>query len=1491
MLIFSRFAFFIRPVVILINLCCLFCFAPLAQAFIYYVAPAPLGSDSYDGLSLERPFATIQKAASQTNALSVVIRGGVYRETVKPVKDNVVFSAYKTELVTINGSKIITDWSVYAGSSAGGLNGNGGNNIYTSRGMNWTLNSGLDDQVFVDGVMMNHARHPNNPRNELLTHPRLTMDSATIPAYVKDTRRLAVVSDSELTEGTDFYKDSVLHMLGSGSDNHTYGMGLTNVVTTSRSGQLTIDLIDRDANDKNLPRANVLYYLSGKANLLDSPGEWFRLSTGELLLWTPSGAAPSAHVVEARERDYGFDLSGRSNITLRGLRFFACSIFTDINSRNNLLENLDIVYPSHFGRVSKPYEQGVATLDWNGNPSSGAGVYLTGTNNTLQNSSVAYTPGSAVAVGGLNNKVLNNIIHDIAYMGVDGGGVSAGQNSIILDVAKHVRGAEIANNTIYNASRALLQLRGLYAGYVHHNHLWYGMLNTFDYGAIYALNHDHWGTGARTNGLGGGFTRISRNRIHSTPPQGGKDGIGIYLDNDSYDYVVDHNVAWGSTASIMMTATTYDPVGDTEARVTIDPTSTADINFSGNITFAVWLKPTVSTLTDARNIVRQGPQGDKEIFFRVVNQSYELGSSQTDTTVTPNKKTTNFASYPIPAADYTDWVHYAGVYNGTQWQLYRNGVLVAFKTASFGAVTFSTTKTVRLNKTIDRNWEIGGMNELTEEMYSDYIDDFRLYRGALTASQILGLSQGKTPTVTFKQLFFDFESVSDRDVFDKSVSGSTKKGIASYKNVKFEKVKRAGNSNNYALRCPPSAAWRGMHIYNNTVLNGIGYGWEDSPKVNSTDPQSKFINNVTLDRSTHLWWAVARGKPSDGSVRTAAGLVNRNNVTTYGNPGNPGLTSLTSMSFTNSSLNDYRITGTTSSLRTKGIGITLSVPDTTKSISNGAYPTKLLEITAPGVTKPDLGAFEGGDWVSGATSLANGDLPNGWARRDIGIDSAMGPTGYTAVIGSNYYVSGGGNGIGLTTDGFHYTYTSLLSNGDLTATLQHQEVSNQSSASRAGLMLRASPSDSDSYASLTLSPGRGVVFETRRSTPATPTVAFQQPVSGGSSLAVNTTHALVANASSIGGAITEVVFRVDGAYLGKGFSSPYTTLWTPTKAGTYTLTAVATNNVGASSSASSVTVTVATEQLNPTVALIAPAASSISQVGLPVTLTAHADVVSTTAITDVRFRVNGRYLSKDSTSPYSAVWTPTVPGTYNLTAEVVDNSTPSKIVTSTSIPVTITAEVLPPITFKISRVGDTLTGSYRSGTSDWVVAGETTDTNLPDLLLAGLAVSSHNQQRLTTAIFSSVMINQRLPSALRTGLDEWLGSKYPNTADTSAYLQSIPAGQTMSNLMAYALGVAPTGVPTPSTLPSIDLTVPDSKNQRYPTLSFTQRVIAPTGIRYTVEESTDLVKWTALNSTANQVGTPVVIDAELQRVTVRANTPVIALTPKVFLRLKVEPSP
>jgi hypothetical protein len=98
------------------------------------------------------------------------------------------------------------------------------------------------------------------------------MDSATIPAYVKDTRRLAVVSDSELTEGTDFYKDSVLHMLGSGSDNHTYGMGLTNVVTTSRSGQLTIDLIDRDANDKNLPRANVLYYLSGKANLLDSPG-------------------------------------------------------------------------------------------------------------------------------------------------------------------------------------------------------------------------------------------------------------------------------------------------------------------------------------------------------------------------------------------------------------------------------------------------------------------------------------------------------------------------------------------------------------------------------------------------------------------------------------------------------------------------------------------------------------------------------------------------------------------------------------------------------------------------------------------------------------------------------------------------------------------------------------------------------------------------------------------------------------------------------------------------------------------------------------------------------------------------------------------------------------------------------------------------------------------------------------------------------------------
>src|SRR5206468_4187823 len=116
----------------------------------WFVSPA--GSDQNAG-SISAPFKTIQHAATIAQAGDhVEIRAGTYHETVTPAHSGtaaapIVFEAYNGEQVTISGADPIAGWTNYNGS------------IYQAS-MPWTFNEG-NDQVFVDGRMINEARFPN----------------------------------------------------------------------------------------------------------------------------------------------------------------------------------------------------------------------------------------------------------------------------------------------------------------------------------------------------------------------------------------------------------------------------------------------------------------------------------------------------------------------------------------------------------------------------------------------------------------------------------------------------------------------------------------------------------------------------------------------------------------------------------------------------------------------------------------------------------------------------------------------------------------------------------------------------------------------------------------------------------------------------------------------------------------------------------------------------------------------------------------------------------------------------------------------------------------------------------------------------------------------------------------------------------------------------------------------------------------------------------
>jgi len=88
-----------------------------------------------------------------------------------------------------------------------------------------------------------------------------------------------------------------------------------------------------------------------------------------------------------------------------------------------------------------------------------------------------------------------------------------------------------------------------------------------------------------------------------------------------------------------------------------------------------------------------------------------------------------------------------------------------------------------------------------------------------------------------------------------------------------------------------------------------------------------------------------------------------------------------------------------------------------------------------------------------------------------------------------------------------------------------------------------------------------------------PTVSISSPADGAAFVApVNIT--LNATASDSDGTVQQVVFMANGAPIGTALTSPHTFTWNNAPAGTYTLTAVATDDDGATTTSAPVTITV-----------------------------------------------------------------------------------------------------------------------------------------------------------------------------------------------------------------------------------------------------------------------------------------------------------------------------
>lgn len=160
-----------------------------------------------------------------------------------------------------------------------------------------------------------------------------------------------------------------------------------------------------------------------------------------------------------------------------------------------------------------------------------------------------------------------------------------------------------------------------------------------------------------------------------------------------------------------------------------------------------------------------------------------------------------------------------------------------------------------------------------------------------------------------------------------------------------------------------------------------------------------------------------------------------------------------------------------------------------------------------------------------------------------------------------------------------------------------------------------------------------------------PTITVTTATSG----TAGTPQTITATAGDSDGTIASVQFRIDGSNLGAPVTqAPYTTSWTPTTAGNYSVTAIATDNAGLTKVSAAIAVTVASATPvapNPTITVTAPKAGLVSEAQV---LMAAASVTGDT-IASVQFQVNTvNEGAADTASPYTISWTPATKGAYGI---------------------------------------------------------------------------------------------------------------------------------------------------------------------------------------------------------------------------------------------------
>ena len=149
--------------------------------------------------------------------------------------------------------------------------------------------------------------------------------------------------------------------------------------------------------------------------------------------------------------------------------------------------------------------------------------------------------------------------------------------------------------------------------------------------------------------------------------------------------------------------------------------------------------------------------------------------------------------------------------------------------------------------------------------------------------------------------------------------------------------------------------------------------------------------------------------------------------------------------------------------------------------------------------------------------------------------------------------------------------------------------------------------------------------------------------------------------------MTKVECFNGAAKLGEDTTAPYSFTWSSVPAGSYTLTARATDELGAITTSLASRITVGSNT-PPTANITTPADGAVFAWKPTITVTATASD-SDGNITKVEFRDGTTVLGQDTSAPYSFRWRNVPSGSHVLTARATDNG--GAVTTSAPVGITV----------------------------------------------------------------------------------------------------------------------------------------------------------------------------------------------------------------------------